>query len=136
MDRALDKVCALGNACLKDYQGTYCIESFHPLALQWYRKHRPDIMRGQLSQNYWKRGKKKFVFWIMTNLFSNVLTRPDFIAYHYADASDLSRNVCKMMGALSVAYTIKNREQYQKAKPHFDLFIFDSFKLGWREENE
>lgn len=129
MDRADTKVCELGNEILKEYKGTYCIESFHPLAVQWYRKHRSDIVRGQLSQNYRKRGKKKLVFWLMTNLFSNFLTRPDFIAYHHADASDLSRNVCKILGALSVAYTIKNREQYQKAKKHFDLFIFDSFEL-------
>lgn len=129
MDRADTKVCELGNEILKGYKGAYCIESFHPLAVQWYRKHRPDIVRGQLSQNYRKHGKKKIVFWLMTNLFSNFLTRPDFIAYHHADASDLSRNVCKILGALSVAYTIKNREQYQKAKKHFDLFIFDSFEL-------
>lgn len=129
MDRVTTKVCALGNEILEKYKGTYCMESFHPLAVRWYRKHRSDIVRGQLSQNFRKHGRKGIVYWIMKNLFTNFWTRPDFIAYHYADASDLSRNACKVLGALSVAYTIKNREQYQEAKKHFDLFIFDSFKL-------
>jgi len=129
MDRVDTKVCELGNEILKNYEGVYCMESFHPLAVKWYRKNRPDVVRGQLSQNYRKQGRKKIGLWIMTWLFSNVVTRPDFIAYKHQHASDLSRTLCKMMGAMSVAYTIKNEEQYEKAKRHFDLFIFDSCKL-------
>ncbi len=129
MDRVDTKVCELGNEILKNYEGVYCMESFHPLAVKWYRKNRPDVVRGQLSQNYRKQGRKKIGLWIMTWLFSNVVTRPDFIAYKHQHASDLSRTLCKMMGAMSVAYTIKSEEQYEKAKRHFDLFIFDSCKL-------
>jgi glycerophosphoryl diester phosphodiesterase len=61
MDRADTKVCELGNQVLQSYQGVYCIESFHPLAVQWYRKNRPDVMRGQLSENYARHGKKKLI---------------------------------------------------------------------------
>lgn len=129
MDRADTKVCVLGNQILETYKGPYCIESFHPLAVQWYRKNRPDVVRGQLSENYGKRGKKKVHLWIMTYLLTNFLTRPDFIAYNHEDASDLSRSLCRKMGALSVAYTIKNREQFEQAKKHFELFIFDSCRL-------
>lgn len=129
MDRVDTKVCELGNEILKDYEGVYCMESFHPLAVRWYRNNRPDVVRGQLSQNYRKQGRKQLALWIMTWLFSNVITRPDFIAYKHQHASDLSRTLCKMMGAMSVAYTIKSEEQYETAKKHFDLFIFDSCKL-------
>ena len=34
-----------------------------------------------------------------------------------------------MMGALSVTWTIKSVEQYEKVKDEFDLFIFDSCRL-------
>ncbi len=129
MDRVDTKVCELGNEILKNYEGVYCMESFHPLAVKWYRKNRPDVVRGQLSQNYRKQGRKQFGLWLMTWLLSNVMTRPDFIAYKHQHASDLSRNLCKAMGAMSVAYTIKSKEQYEKAKKAFDLFIFDSCKL-------
>ena len=57
MDRPLTKVCELGNELLREYKGVYCIESFHPFALMWYRKHRPDVMRGQLSGNLAKEAK-------------------------------------------------------------------------------
>ncbi len=129
MDRVDTKVCELGNALLEDYKGAYCIESFHPFAVQWYRKNRPDVVRGQLSQDFSKTDYKGIQYWAMTNLLLNFLTRPDFIAYNHKDASMFSRRLCGELGALSVAWTIKNREQYEKAKPYFDLFIFDSFIL-------
>lgn len=129
MDRADTKVCVLGNRILETYEGPYCIESFHPLAVQWYRKNKPEVVRGQLSENFPKRGKKQIQFWIMTYLLTNFLTRPDFIAYNHEDAGNISRRLCSRMGALSVAYTIKNREQCEQAKKHFELFIFDSCRL-------
>lgn len=127
MDRAITKVCELGNKVLETYGGPYCIESFHPLALIWYRKNRPDVIRGQLSENYARMGKKKLDLWLMTHLLTNFVTRPDFIAYRHSDADNLERRICKGLGALSVAWTIRSEEEYRKAKAQFDLFIFDSF---------
>ena len=129
MDRVDTKVCELGNAILEKYQGPYCIESFHPFAVQWYRKNRPDVVRGQLSQNFAKTKYKGIQYFAMTYLLLNFLTRPDFIAYNHKDAGNVSRRTCKMLGALSVAWTIKSQEQYEVAKEKFDLFIFDSFIL-------
>jgi len=129
MDRVDTKVCVLGDKVLENYKGTYCIESFHPFAVKWYKENRPEVVRGQLSEDYAKRGQKDFILRIMTFLLTNFLTRPDFIAYCHEDAENISRRICKKLGALSVTWTIKNQEQYEKAKPHFDLFIFDSFIL-------
>ena len=126
MDRVDTKVCQLGNELLKDYHGIYCMESFHPFAVKWYRKNRPDVLRGQLSQDFIRDGKKEFTMFLMTYLLTNFMTRPDFIAYCHRDAENISRRVCRWLGALSVTWTIKNQEQYEKAKPHFDAFIFDS----------
>ena len=135
LDVAQTKVCELGNELLNKYvdtyHGAYCIECFHPLALIWYRKHRPDVVRGQLCMEYWKEEKYhgKLLYLLLSYLVTNVATRPDFIAYQHSDASNLSRRICRKLGALSVTWTIKSQEQYKKARPHFDLFIFDSFIL-------
>ena len=131
LDVVSNEVCRLGNELLKKYDGPYCMESFHPLALLWYKKNRPDVVRGQLSMKFWneKKYKGKFIYLLMTNLVTNVATRPDFIAYKHSDASNLSRRLCKVFGALSVAWTIKSVEQYKVAKDKFDLFIFDSCRL-------
>lgn len=126
LDRVQTKVCELGNKLLKEYKGAYCIESFHPLAVKWYRKNRPDVLRGQLSMNFKEEYKahKEYIF--LTYLLTNVATRPDFIAYQHSDASNISRKICRVLGALSVTWTIKNQKQYEAVKDEFDLFIFDS----------
>lgn len=129
LDVAQTKVCELVNEMLLRYNGVYCIECFHPLALLWYRKHRPDIVRGQLCMEYWKEEKYRgnLLFLLLSYLVTNVATRPDFIAYQHSDASNLSRRIARRLGALSVAWTIKSQEQLETARKHFDLFIFDSF---------
>lgn len=132
MDRPLTKVCELGNELLREYKGVYCIESFHPFALMWYRKHRPDVMRGQLSGNLAKEAKspkQKKIYTLVTYLLTNVLTRPDFIAYDHRYVNNISRRVCRKLGVLSVTYTIKSEQRYEEVKNKFDLFIFDSCRL-------
>lgn len=130
LDRVQTEVCQLANEILEKYEGPYCIECFHPLALLWYKKNRPDVVRGQLCQEFWKTKEYKApVYTVMSFLIPNVATRPDFIAYKHQDASNISRRLCRAMGGLSVAYTIKSLEEYKEAKENFELFIFDSCRL-------
>ena len=128
MDVVSTKVCELANEILLNYEGLYCIESFHPWAVKWYKENRPDIMRGQLSADYSTEPEKyKGVqFWVMKNLLTNFLTRPDFIAYNHEHSYVFSRKVCSTLGALPVAWTIRSQEAYESAKDQFQLFIFDS----------
>ena len=39
---------------LKGYEGEYLIESFDPRCILWLKKHAPNIVRGQLTQNFIK----------------------------------------------------------------------------------
>jgi len=43
-------VCAEADKLISAYQGPYCIESFHPHAVKWYRRNRPDVIRGSSRQ--------------------------------------------------------------------------------------
>ena len=107
------------------------IESFHPLAVLWYRKNRPDVLRGQLSEEFFReeKYKRKPLLTLAAFLLLNFAGRPDFIAYNHLHANNISRRMCRMLGALSVTYTIKTKEEYKRNKKNFDLFIFDSCRL-------
>ena len=131
LDRVQTKVCELANEVLKDYKGAYCVESFHPLAVIWYRKNRPDVLRGQLSEEFFReeKNKGKHLLTLASFLLLNFTGRPDFIAYNHLHADNISRRICKKLGALSVTYTIKSKEEYLKNKKNFDLFIFDSCRI-------
>ncbi len=125
------EVCPIADKLLQEYKGVYCIESFNPLGVLWYKQNRREVMRGQLADNFIKHGEKgysKMLYFILHHLLFNFLTKPDFIAYNHYSYKDLSRRLCRYLyGSLAVAWTIKSKEELQARKEDFDLFIFDSF---------
>ena len=131
MDKVDTAVCEAGHALLKDYDGAYAIQCFHPLALMWYKKNAPDVARGQLAQQFYKQEKYRTspAHYVMTYLLSNVVTRPDFISYKYSDAGSVSLNLCRLMGAKTAAWTLRDPAHYEEVKGDFDFYIFDSFAL-------
>lgn len=123
-------VCEKANELLKDYKGLYCIESFHPMAVRWFMKNRPELMRGQLSSNFRRDGEdEKFGGWLVHQLLTNVACRPDFIAYSCKATDNPGFRICtKLLGALPVAWTITSPECLINAKNDFKIFIFEGFK--------
>lgn len=121
-------VCAAADAILRGYRGVYCIESFNPLALIWYKNHHPEVIRGQLADKMPDTGGRRILYGILTNLLFNFVTRPDFIAYNHLHAKGWSRRICRRLYRnLAVAWTIRSESELAQARKYFDLFIFDSF---------
>ncbi|MBO5999916.1 MAG: glycerophosphodiester phosphodiesterase [Lachnospiraceae bacterium] len=126
-------VCSIIWEILKDYKGKYCVESFNPLAIRWFRKNEPQVMRGQLSDGfiYMKELRafpKVFFYGALQFLLSHHLSRPDFVAYnwHY-EANPSRRLVRKLFRLPCAAWTIKSSGELEAMKDRFDVFIFDSF---------
>lgn len=122
-------LCAVVDKLLSSYSGLYCIESFNPLAVRWYRRHRKEIVRGQLSDAFLKEGEfDGTLFFLLQNLLLNWLGKPDFIAYNCKYPKMLSRRICRSLyHNTAAAWTIKSREQLAEARKYFDIFIFDGF---------
>ena len=122
-------LCKTVQRLLDSYNGVYCIESFNPLALIWYRKNRNSIMRGQLSTNFRLDGNYKTpLYFFLTHLLTNFITSPDFVAYNCHFKNEPGRILCrKLFRNLSVAWTVRSQEEFESIKDDFDLFIFDSF---------
>lgn len=126
-------VCEAASKILRDYHGDYCMESFSPLAVKWFRRYRPGVIRGQLSSRLTplaKTGKEKLSYFAVTHLLTNCLCRPDFIAYdHTAAKGNLSLWLCRhLFGTVPVAWTIRSQEDYDRARSRFDLMIFEGFR--------
>ena len=125
-------VCPLADELLSAYKGVYCMESFNPLALLWYRRHHKSVMRGQLSDAFLQEeGMKGILYFGLEHLLLNFVTKPDFIAYNHKHYRNLSRLICrKLYKNLAVAYTMKSEKELRERQNDFDLFIFDSFVPG------
>lgn len=122
-------VCPVVDGMLREYKGLYCIESFNPLALSWYRRYHNDVVRGQLSDGFTKTGEfKGFLYVVLQNLMLNWVTKPDFVAYNHKYENVPARRICrKLYKNMAAAWTIKSQEELEKARDKFDIFIFDSF---------
>ena len=123
------EVCAKADELISQYEGPYCIESFDPRAVAWYKKNRPQVIRGQLSSSFNEPGKpEKFTHMLVHYLLTNVIARPDFIAYDHKHKHNISRVLCRRhFEALSVAWTVKSQQELDACRDDFDLFIFEQF---------
>ncbi len=125
-----DPLCSKVAELLEGYKGFYVIESFNPFGLMWYRKHHPEVIRGQLSTDFIKEKIEGNVvqYFLLKHLLLNFLTKPDFIAFHHVYKTALSFTICrKLFRTKPVAWTIQTEEQLKGSQRYFELFIFDSF---------
>lgn len=123
-----EKVCVM----LDSYNGLYCLESFDPRCVYWLRKNRPDLIRGQLTENFLK-SKTSTIPWIfkllMTFQVLNFLTRPDFVAYKFRDRDHFSNLLVDGLWKVpSVTWTLVNEEEYKAAVAENRIPIFESFE--------
>lgn len=125
-----EPICPIVAALLMDYPGFYVIESFNPFGLMWYRKHAPQVIRGQLSTDFIREKIEgnALQYFLLKYLLTNFLTKPDFIAYHHVYKNSLSFLICRtLFHTLPVAWTIQSEEQLKESKGYYKLFIFDGF---------
>lgn len=123
-------VCSVVASILDNYKGVYCIESFNPLVVLWYKKNRPKVIRGQLSTNYLKNDTKqnKIFSFLLQNLLFNFITKPNFISYNYKYHDNFSLVLCKKLYKITtIAYTIPSKIELDNYFKSFDLFIFENF---------
>ena len=121
---------------LKGYKGVYCIESFDPRVLWWLRRHRPEIVRGQLSCNFLKdrNGLVLPAAFLLTNLMTGFLTAPDFIAYRFSDRKNASLRLCRRLwGVQEFSWTIRRAQDAKTALDDDCLIIFEHCVPGEKE---
>lgn len=119
-------------AMLDRYQVSYCIESFDPRCLMWLKKHRPEIVRGQLSGNLLRdgqgNGQSKLTLFLLSHLLMNFLTKPDFIAYNHLDRNNLCLRWCrKFYKVQEVSWTVRSKQDMQALEKDKCLVIFEKF---------
>ncbi len=125
------ELCQKGLALLRDYaakyQGAFCVESFDPRIVAWFRKHAPDILRGQLANS--ADGYQGYPWYLriaLANLLGNVIARPQFVAYGIGKKTPLAR-LCESMGAIRVCWTVRPNDDASRAEEECDAVIFEFY---------
>lgn len=125
-----DKLCSETYELLKEYKGLYCIESFSPFLVQWFRINHPEVIRGQLSCDMKDEETLSPINrFMMTHLLINVFSRPDFLAYRHQDMNKFGFRVCKkIFKPLIIAWTARGPKEQESAWKKSDSVIFEKYE--------
>lgn len=122
-------LCEKAVELLRGYNGVYCVESFTPFILGWFRKNAPGILRGQLSapsQEF--KGQIPFIQrFCLGNLLSNCIARPHFVSY-FREKRSLTVKLCEAMGAMKFVWTVRGKDDYKHFESINDAVIFEMYK--------
>lgn len=112
---------------LRGYKGPYCIESFDPRIVAWFRKNAPDILRGQLTDAPGAFGGQPFVQRVaLGNVLANCIARPQFIAHGPGSKTPFVR-LAESMGALRVCWTVRDTDNIDSKQAANDAVIFEFY---------
>lgn len=118
------RLCEAADRILADYPGKYFIQSFYPFVPGWYKKHRPEILRGQLATVIRGEGAAKR---LLGELIFNFIARPDFVSYDRQFASKAVRRLTSRLGAMPVGWTFGTSDELADGRKSFAAFIFEGF---------
>ena len=117
---------------LDDYQGVYCLESFDPRCIRWLCKNRPELIRGQLTENFFKSKSSPLPWYLklaLSKQLMNFLTLPHFVAYKFADRKTFGNFlVRKLWGVQGVTWTLVTPQEHETALKEGWIPIFENYK--------
>ena len=122
------ELCEKTLAILRTCTGPYCVESFDPRIVYWFRKNAPDLMRGQLSESYkgWRATTSPLKAFAMSHFWTNLLTRPNFLAYG-SMKQPLALRLARWQKAFLVYWTEEPDSDRDTLEQRYDCIIFEHF---------
>ncbi len=124
-----NELCEKTAAILDGYKGPYCIESFDPRIVRWFKKQRPQTVRGQLSAAFGSFKGQPFVQAVLlSGLFMNLVARPHFVAYKHEDIKWFRLGLYRLLGGKLVGWTVRDTDDAPRLMRYFDVIIFEFFR--------
>ena len=112
---------------LINYSGKYAVQSFHPMAILWLKKHAPEVVRGQLAKEFKNQKYGKLKNYILSNMLLNKLTKPDFVSYDIKSVDKILDKISKSMVLLG--WTVRDKKSYEKYVKICNNLICENFKF-------
>ncbi|MBQ2952319.1 MAG: glycerophosphodiester phosphodiesterase [Clostridia bacterium] len=118
---------------MQRYHGPWCMESFDPLAVRWFRKNAPEVIRGQLAFNNAGKGRTWKLWWRnmgIASMLQNFWARPDFMALDHKTEKMwwLPSLLLRWMKPWFVAWTVRSQADMDALRSRYDLQIFEKFE--------
>lgn len=118
---------------LDSYEGTFFIQSFNPMTLKWFVKHRPDFYRGLISWGFpvEEVHLNATTRYLLRNLMFSPICKPHYIAYEYQDLARFKLKRLHRMrksGTPLLVWTVRSLEAAEISLIRADNMIFEGFE--------
>jgi glycerophosphoryl diester phosphodiesterase len=133
------ELCRKALETLSGYGGLYCVESFNPYSVLWFRKHAPHVVRGQLMIPYNRPGymhiKNGFEAWALRCMLTNCIVRPDFEAYILGGRRQPSLRLARrVFGMQEVSWTVRDALALERCAAEGCMVIFEDVRPAYEQE--
>lgn len=120
-------LCQMVLEILRSQGKAWCVESFDPRVVRWFRRNAPEALRGQLSNRpgNFENLSAPFAF-ALGNLLTNAVARPHFIAYG-TNPQSLCVRLCRAMRPMTVVWTVRNEKDQERFEQENDTVIFEYY---------
>lgn len=122
---------AATHAVLEGYRGPYAIQSFNPRSILWFKKHAPQVPRGQISMDFRREEDtppRLHEQWVLSQMLFNPITRPHFIAYDIRALPNRATRRARAAGLPLLTWTVRTPSDRKRAHEHADNIIFEGFR--------
>lgn len=111
---------------LDGYEGDAAVQSFNPRHVRWFKQHKPNYFRGQLTSPYseLKTHTSKLYALAASHVLANFMTRPHFIAHRIGKKS-FPVKACEWLGAKKFTWTVRSETERVKYEQESDGIIFE-----------
>ena len=121
------KLCRKTLDVLRKHGQCFCVESFDPRVVAWFRKNAPDVLRDQLSTPPHKFDTLSAPSaFLLGNLLMNFISRPHFVAYS-TEPRPFTARLWLATGAMSVVWTVRPGHDISHYEKVSDTIIFEYY---------
>ncbi len=112
---------------LQHYKGEYAIKSFNPFSVLYFKKHFPDVIRGQLVTDFKNTSMNWFKKWSLKNMLLNFATKPDFISCDIDFLSNAKVQKARKNRTI-LGWTVRSQKELMNAEKLCDNIIFENIR--------
>lgn len=112
---------------LDNYEGLFAVQSFNPLSINWFRKHRKNFIRGILSYDFKNYKMPTLTKIILRTLFLDIILKTDFISYEISCMPNYFTDK-KRKNKILLGWTVRNKKDYLKIKDYCDNLICENME--------
>lgn len=124
-----ESFCSKFMEIMDQYHGVWAMHSFHPSYVGWFKKNRPEVIRGQISEYFEEDPKmKKITKFLMKHLWVNWVSKPDFINYGIHNMPNKYVNRAQKKGIVVIGYAARSQEDFDRISNIYSHPVFEFFE--------